>query len=92
MDMTLPGIDGLEATRRIRARIGPAVRVIGVSGRSSDEQAARARAAGMDAYLPKPVSPSALARVLSRSDRQRFIEAQDQQQDHRPDGRHRRWR
>jgi CheY-like chemotaxis protein len=42
------------------------VRVIGVSGRSSPEEAARARAAGMDDYLPKPLSPSALARVLAR--------------------------
>jgi CheY-like chemotaxis protein/nitrogen-specific signal transduction histidine kinase len=66
MDVTLPGIDGLETTRRIRARIGSAVRVIGVSGRSSPEEAARARAAGMDDYLPKPLSPSALARVLAR--------------------------
>jgi two-component system, sensor histidine kinase len=66
MDVTLPGIDGLEATRRIRARIGSAVRVIGVSGRSSPEEAARARSAGMDDYLPKPLSPSALARVLAR--------------------------
>ena len=66
MDVTLPGIDGLEATRRIRARIGADVRVIGVSGRSSPEEAARARAAGMDDYLPKPLSPSALARVLGR--------------------------
>jgi len=66
MDVTLPGIDGLEATRRIRARIGSAVRVIGISGRSSPEEAARARAAGMDEYLPKPLSPSALARVLGR--------------------------
>jgi CheY-like chemotaxis protein len=64
MDVTLPGIDGLEATRRIRARIGSDVRVIGVSGRSSPEEAARARAAGMDDYLPKPLSPSALAQVL----------------------------
>jgi CheY-like chemotaxis protein len=66
MDVTLPGIDGLEATRRIRARIGADVRVIGVSGRSSPEEAARARSAGMDDYLPKPLSPSALARVLGR--------------------------
>jgi two-component system, sensor histidine kinase len=66
MDVTLPGIDGLEATRRIRARIGSAVRVIGISGRSSPEEAARARAAGVDEYLPKPLSPSALARVLGR--------------------------
>jgi CheY-like chemotaxis protein/nitrogen-specific signal transduction histidine kinase len=66
MDVTLPGIDGLEATRRIRARIGSDVRVIGVSGRSSPEEAARSRSAGMDDYLSKPLSPSALARVLGR--------------------------
>jgi CheY-like chemotaxis protein len=66
MDVTLPGIDGLEATRRIRARIGAAVRVIGVSGRGSPEEAARARAAGMDDYLSKPLSPSTLARALRR--------------------------
>ncbi len=65
MDVTLPGIDGLEATRRIRSRGGPRLRVIGISGRSSAEEAARAGAAGMDDYLPKPLSPSALARALA---------------------------
>jgi CheY-like chemotaxis protein len=65
MDVTLPGQDGLEATRRIRALTGKRVRVVGVSGRSSPEEAARARAAGMDDYLPKPLSPSALSKALS---------------------------
>jgi CheY-like chemotaxis protein len=65
MDVTLPQIDGLEATRRIRARVGLRVAVIGVSGRSSAEEEARARAAGMDDYLSKPLSPSALGRVLA---------------------------
>jgi CheY-like chemotaxis protein len=65
MDVTLPGIDGLEATRRIRAQGGPKLRVVGISGRSSAEEATHARAAGMDDYLPKPLSPSALARVLA---------------------------
>jgi CheY-like chemotaxis protein len=64
MDVALSGLDGIEATLRIRALPGRRVPIIGVSGRSSAEEEERARAAGMDDYLPKPVGPSALARVL----------------------------
>jgi CheY-like chemotaxis protein len=66
MDVTLSGMDGLEATRRIRTLPRPAggVPVIGISGRANAADEASARAAGMDAYLAKPVSPSALTRVL----------------------------
>jgi two-component system, sensor histidine kinase len=67
MDVTLPGIDGLEAARRIRALDGPArmTPIIGLSGRGGlrDEQAARS--AGMNYYLRKPLSPSALSEAFA---------------------------
>jgi CheY-like chemotaxis protein/nitrogen-specific signal transduction histidine kinase len=69
MDMVLPGIDGIEAIKRVRALGSPfgAIAIIGVSGRSDDEAAARG--AGADAFLVKPVSPRALAIVLLEATR-----------------------
>jgi two-component system, sensor histidine kinase len=67
MDVTLPDIDGVEATRRIRALAGEAhsVPVIGVSGRANAADEAAARAAGMNGYLTKPLSPSAVTQALA---------------------------
>lgn len=67
MDVTLPGMDGMAATRRIRALAGARCRlpVIGVSGHGEGTEAA-ARAAGMDAFLVKPVTPAQLAATLAR--------------------------
>ena len=64
MDMVLPGINGIEAITRIRALQPPLGRIpiIGISGRSEAEAAARA--AGADIFLVKPVSPRALATAL----------------------------
>ena len=65
MDMVLPGIDGIEAIRQIRGLRDPhgQIGIVGVSGRSQDE--ARARTAGADAFVVKPVSPRALATALA---------------------------
>ncbi|OAF07867.1 ATP-binding protein [Bradyrhizobium neotropicale] len=64
MDMVLPGIDGIEAIKRIRTMSPPLAQIpiIGVSGRGEDEAASRE--AGADAFLIKPVSPRALATAL----------------------------
>jgi two-component system, sensor histidine kinase len=69
MDMVLPGIDGIEAIRRIRALEPPLghIAIIGVSGRGDDEAASRD--AGADAFLVKPVSPRALATALLEATR-----------------------
>ena len=69
MDITLSGIDGLEATRRIRALAGAvgATPIIGISGRTEAGDEAAARAAGMNFYLRKPISPSALGAALAEA-------------------------
>jgi CheY-like chemotaxis protein len=71
MDVILPDVDGIEATRRIRALAGDAARtpIVGISGRAAPGDEAAARAAGMDAYVMKPVSPSRLAEVIAATAR-----------------------
>jgi CheY-like chemotaxis protein/nitrogen-specific signal transduction histidine kinase len=67
MDVTLPGIDGLEATRRIRALADASSRtpIVGISGRTETGDEEAARAAGMNSYLRKPISPSALSEAMA---------------------------
>ena len=67
MDVMLGGLDGLAATRRIRALPGKAgqLPVIGISGRGNAADEAAARAAGMNFYFIKPVSPRKLAQALA---------------------------
>lgn len=68
MDSQMPIMGGLEATRRIRALPTEKGRVpiIGLTGRSADEDLQDGIDAGMSAYLVKPVSPEALRDALSR--------------------------
>ena len=69
MDVQMPVMDGLEATRRILAS-NPAVRVIGLTAHALEEERERCRAAGMVEHLAKPVELDELVAVLQRCARQ----------------------
>lgn len=61
MDIQMPGIDGFEATRRLKA--DPVTRhipVITLSAHERSEKEAEIRASGCDAYLTKPIDVPAL--------------------------------
>jgi len=61
MDMQLPGIDGYETTRRIKAK--PGLRdtpIIAVTSYALSGDDKKAYAAGCDGYMTKPYSPRAL--------------------------------
>jgi signal transduction histidine kinase/CheY-like chemotaxis protein/HPt (histidine-containing phosphotransfer) domain-containing protein len=67
MDVNMPDVDGLEATRQIHAMLGDAAPpVIALTAGASLEDRARCEAAGMDDYLTKPLQVSALAQALER--------------------------
>ncbi len=61
MDVMLPGLDGYEATRRIKDNAAQRhIPVIAITSYAMDGEESRAEEAGCDAYFSKPVSPRAL--------------------------------
>ena len=61
MDIQLPGLDGYEATRRIRANVElRQIPIIAVTSYALSGDDAKAFEAGCDAYIAKPYSPRAL--------------------------------
>ena len=67
MDVNLPGISGIETTRRLRGLPGMAgLPVIGVSAHAQPADLQACLAAGMDEVVPKPLTPEALAGALGR--------------------------
>jgi len=66
MDLTLPGIDGCEATRRIRAAPGLGdIPIIALSGHAEEEKGAEAREAGCDDYARKPIHVRPLLTLIN---------------------------
>jgi CheY-like chemotaxis protein len=66
MDLQMPEMDGFEATRRIRA-LGAKGRmpIIALTANAMPEDVARARAAGMNGHLAKPIRPLELSETLA---------------------------
>jgi two-component system cell cycle response regulator DivK len=60
MDLQLPGIDGMEALRRIRVSESGSVPVVAVTASAMNGDGDRAYAAGFDGYVQKPLSVRAL--------------------------------
>ncbi len=66
LDIGMPGMDGYETCRRIRQQPSPRpILVVAVTGWGQSQDKQRARDAGFDAHLTKPVDPAALANLLA---------------------------
>ncbi|KAK8570026.1 hypothetical protein V6N13_002730 [Hibiscus sabdariffa] len=69
IDMLLPVLDGLEATRRIRA-MGMHCKMLGVTACSGERDRQAFLAAGVDVFVEKPLGPEVLIPVLRELDGQ----------------------
>jgi two-component system, cell cycle response regulator DivK len=67
MDISLPGIDGVEATQRIKAHNGTAmIPIIALTANAMRGDRERFLAAGCDDYLPKPISTRDLLAMINK--------------------------
>jgi len=68
MDISLPGIDGVETAARVRAHTNPLVRtlpIIAMSAHVFENEITEHLEAGMDAFIGKPISPDFLAETIA---------------------------
>lgn len=66
MDIQLPGIDGLELTRRLKASAEhQAIIIVALTAYAMKGDEEKARAAGCDAYITKPLDPDGFLKTLA---------------------------
>ena len=67
MDVRMPGMDGLDATRGIRRAAGPGagVPILAVTADVMREDVERCRLSGMNGHVPKPINPARLVTALT---------------------------
>ena len=67
MDIQMPGMDGLELTRRLKRNIATRhIPILALTAYASEGDERDARAAGCDGYYPKPISTEQLPTVVRR--------------------------
>ena len=66
MDVQMPEMDGLEATRRLRA-VDRSIYIIALTANAMDSDRQACLEAGMDAWMPKPITPKTLGAALRRA-------------------------
>jgi CheY-like chemotaxis protein len=66
MDVQMPEVDGLEATRRIKARAGETPWIIALTAHALEDDRQQCLAAGMNDFLSKPVQLAELTAALAR--------------------------
>jgi CheY-like chemotaxis protein len=69
LDLGLPGMDGYEVARRLRAAPGSArPLLVALTGHAQEEDRRRSQDAGIDRHLVKPVEPETLEVLLAQSE------------------------
>ena len=66
LDVNMPGIDGLELTRRLRTSYGDDIVLVAVTGAGIDQARVAGTFALVDHYLRKPVDMTQLEKILPR--------------------------
>lgn len=66
MDLQMPIMDGFVATRTIRAYSASAQNIIALSGSESDDDRTKAKKAGMNGFIMKPIEPEKLEKIFTK--------------------------